>query len=81
MDEKVCDRVNVLNSLQYNTKRKEKQLKELETQHDKMTGGSTENSAAAESEDGQVGEADDICSYSCFGSCLNLRQFLCTNCK
>lgn len=56
MDEKVRDRVNVLNSLQYTTRKKEERLKELETQQQKKNGDSSDSNAngANESEDAQV---------------------------
>lgn len=56
MDEKVRDRVNVLNSLQYTTRKKEERLKELETQQRKMNGDSSDANGANganESEDAQ----------------------------
>lgn len=55
MDEKVRDRVNVLNSLQYTTRKKEERLKELETQQQKMNGDSSDSNANSvnESEDAQ----------------------------
>lgn len=56
MDEKVRDRVNVLNSLQYTTRKKEERLKELETQQQKTNGGGSSDANANnanESEDAQ----------------------------
>lgn len=54
MDEKVRDRVNVLNSLQYTTRKKEERLKELETQQKNGDSSDSNANGANESEDAQV---------------------------
>lgn len=56
MDEKVHDRVNVLNNLKYKTTRYQKRLEELQTHNDQMAKDSTDaaESDAGESEEAQV---------------------------
>lgn len=56
MDEKVCDRMNVLNNLRYKTAQLQKKLEEKETQHDQMVKDSENAKAtdAGESEEAQV---------------------------
>ena len=57
MDEKVRDRVNVLNNLKYQSVKKQKRLEELETQQGQMDkdASNAEATDSGESEEAQVG--------------------------
>ena len=56
MDEKVRDRMNVLNSLKYRSVQKQKRLEELQTQYDQMQKDASDAVAtdSGDSEDAQV---------------------------
>lgn len=56
MDEKVRDRVNVLNSLKYRSVQKQKRLEELQTSYNQMEKDASDAVAtdAGDSEDSQV---------------------------